>query len=286
MPFGPLRLDDGRIRFRLWAPAQRAPKLQISDDRAEYVLPMDPCGDGWFECVTNRARTGQTYCFRLDSGLAVPDPASRFQPRDAHGPSELIDPHAYRWRHEDWRGRPWREAVIYELHVGSFSPEGTYQGVIKRLDHLVELGITAIELMPVADFPGRRNWGYDGVLPFAPDSAYGRPEDLKALIDAAHAHGLMLFLDVVYNHFGPDGNYLNAYAPSFFTPRHHTPWGEAINFDDDDSATVRAYFIHNALYWLEEYRFDGLRLDAVHAIRDDSEPHVLTALAEAVRGRF
>ena len=286
MPFGPLRLDDGRIRFRLWAPAQRAPKLQISDDRAEYVLPMDPCGDGWFECVTNRARTGQTYCFRLDSGLAVPDPASRFQPRDAHGPSELINPRAYRWRHEDWRGRPWREAVIYELHVGSFSPEGTYQGVIKRLDHLVELGITAIELMPVADFPGRRNWGYDGVLPFAPDSAYGRPEDLKALIDAAHARGLMVFLDVVYNHFGPDGNYLNAYAPSFFTPRHHTPWGEAINFDDDDSATVRAYFIHNALYWLEEYRFDGLRLDAVHAIRDDSEPHVLTALAEAVRGRF
>ncbi|MGB2941759.1 MAG: malto-oligosyltrehalose trehalohydrolase [Candidatus Macondimonas sp.] len=286
MPFGPQRLADGRMRFRLWAPGQDAPKLQLFDGLTDHLLPMQARGEGWFDVITDRARTGQHYCFRLDSGLAVPDPASRFQPRDVHGPSELIDPAAYRWQHDHWRGRPWGEAVIYELHVGSFSPEGNYQGIIDRLDYLAELGVTALELMPLADFPGQRNWGYDGVLPFAPDSVYGRPEDLKRLIDAAHGHGLMVLLDVVYNHFGPDGNYLGAYAPSFFTARHNTLWGDAINFDDDDSASVRAYFIHNALYWLEEYRFDGLRLDAVHAIRDDSEPHILEALAEAVRGRF
>jgi malto-oligosyltrehalose trehalohydrolase len=286
MPFGPQRLIDGRIRFRLWAPGQHAPKLQLSNGPTEHLLPMQARGEGWFDVVTDRAQTGQHYCFRLDNGLAVPDPASRFQPRDVHGPSELIDPAGYHWQHNHWHGRPWGEAVIYELHVGSFSPEGNYQGVIDRLDYLVELGVTALELMPLADFPGQRNWGYDGVLPFAPDSVYGRPEDLKRLIDAAHGRGLMMLLDVVYNHFGPDGNYLGAYAPSFFTARHNTPWGDAINFDDDDSATVRAYFIHNALYWLEEYRFDGLRLDAVHAIHDDSRPHVLEALAEAVHGRF
>ncbi|MFZ5532917.1 MAG: malto-oligosyltrehalose trehalohydrolase [Pseudomonadota bacterium] len=286
MPFGPQRLSDGRVQFRLWAPAQKAPRLQLSDGGTEHLLTLQPGEAGWFEVTLDEAATGQTYRFRLDDGLCVPDPASRFQPADVHGPSELIDPAAYRWQHADWRGRPWDEAVIYELHVGSFSPEGSYEGVIRRLDHLVDLGITAIELMPLADFPGQRNWGYDGVLPFAPDSAYGRPEDLKRLIDAAHGRGLMVFLDVVYNHFGPDGNYLHAYAPTFFTPRHHTPWGDAINFDDDDSATVRAFFIHNALYWLEEYRFDGLRFDAVHAIHDDSKPHILEALAAAVRGRL
>jgi malto-oligosyltrehalose trehalohydrolase len=286
MPFGPQRLVDGRIRFRLWAPGQDAPKLQLSDGATDYVLPMQARGEGWFDVIMDRVRTGQHYCFRLDDGLAVPDPASRFQPQDVHGPSELIDPAAYRWQHGEWRGRPWKDAVIYELHVGSFSPEGNYQGIIDRLDDLAELGVTALELMPLADFPGQRNWGYDGVLPFAPDSSYGRPEDLKRLIDAAHGRGLMMLLDVVYNHFGPDGNYLGAYAPSFFTARHNTPWGDAINFDADESAVVRAYFIHNALYWLEEYRFDGLRLDAVHAIRDDSQPHILEALAEAVHGRF
>lgn len=286
MPFGPRRLPDGRTQFRLWAPAQKAPRLQLSDGRTEHLLTMQAGEAGWFAVTAETALPGQTYRFRLDDGLCVPDPASRFQPADIHGPSELLDPAAYRWQHADWRGRPWEEAVIYELHVGSFSPEGSYEGVIRRLDHLVDLGVTAIELMPLADFPGQRNWGYDGVLPYAPDSAYGRPEDLKRLIDAAHGRGLMVFLDVVYNHFGPDGNYLHAYAPTFFTPRHHTPWGDAINFDDDDSATVRAFFVHNALYWLEEYRFDGLRFDAVHAIHDDSEPHVLEALAAAVRGRL
>ena len=197
--------------------------------------------------------------------------------------SEVIDPSAYAWRDERWHGRPWAEAVIYELHVGTFSPEGTFAGVERRLDYLRDLGVTAIELMPIADFPGKRNWGYDGVLPYAPDAAYGRPEDLKRLVDAAHERGLMMFLDVVYNHFGPEGNYLNAYACEFFTERHKTDWGAAINFDGAASRAVRDFFIHNALYWLEEYHFDGLRFDAVHAIVDDSQPHILVELAEAVR---
>jgi 1,4-alpha-glucan branching enzyme/maltooligosyltrehalose trehalohydrolase len=200
-----------------------------------------------------------------------------------HEASEVIDPAAFAWQDAAWRGRPWEEAVIYELHVGTFSPEGTFSGVIQRLDYLAELGVTAIELMPVADFPGDRNWGYDGVLPYAPDSRYGRPDDLKALVQAAHARGMMILLDVVYNHFGPEGNYLHLYASPFFTEHHHTPWGAAINFDGPGSRTVREFFIHNALYWLQEYHFDGLRLDAVHAIIDDSSPHILVELAERVR---
>ncbi len=201
---------------------------------------------------------------------------------DVHGPSQVIDPEAWDWTDGDWRGRPWEESVIYELHVGTFTRSGKYAGVQQRLDELVELGITAIELMPLSDFPGRRNWGYDGVLPFAPDSVYGTPDELKDLIQSAHARGLMVFLDVVYNHFGPEGNYLHLYAPSFFTDRHHTPWGAAINFDGSDSRHVRDFFIHNALYWLEEYHFDGLRFDAVHAIVDDSHPDILQDIAHAV----
>jgi len=194
----------------------------------------------------------------------------------------VIDPLAFEWHDEAWRGRPWQEAVIYELHVGTFTSQGTYGGVMSKLDYLGELGITAIELMPLADFAGRRNWGYDGVLPYAPDSVYGRPEELKALVQAAHQAGLMVFLDVVYNHFGPKGNFLGLYAPQFFTAKHQTPWGAAIDFSE---GTVREYFIHNALYWLEEYRFDGLRLDAVHAIVDESPRHVLEDIAAAVHAR-
>jgi 1,4-alpha-glucan branching enzyme/maltooligosyltrehalose trehalohydrolase len=218
--------------------------------------------------------------------MEMPDPASRFQPQDVHGPSEVVDATAFQWREDSWRGRPWEEAVIYELHVGAFTTEGTFRGVEQKLDYLRDLGVTALELMPVADFPGTRNWGYDGVLLFAPDSSYGRSEDLKQLVQAAHAKGLMIFLDVVYNHFGPEGNYLHAYAPQFFTNRHHTPWGDAINFDGPESRVVRDFFIHNALYWLEEYNFDGLRLDAVHAIVDVSSPDILTELAQTVRERF
>jgi malto-oligosyltrehalose trehalohydrolase len=283
MPFGAEVRPNGEVRFRLWAPPHAGVRLAID---ADAELPMQPLHDGWHELVTNRAAAGSRYRFVLPDGLRVPDPASRHQPEDVHGPSEVVDPAAYAWRDLAWHGRPWHEAVLYELHVGAFTPEGSFAAAQTRLDHLVALGITAIELMPVADFPGRRNWGYDGALPFAPDASYGRPEDLKALIDAAHTRGVMVLLDVVYNHFGPEGAYYGAIAPQFFTKRHHTPWGAAINMDGDGSATVRDFFIHNALYWLEEFHLDGLRLDAVHAIRDNSERHFLAELAERVRAAF
>ncbi|MBI3899662.1 MAG: malto-oligosyltrehalose trehalohydrolase [Gammaproteobacteria bacterium] len=281
MPFGAELIGDAAARFSLWAPSAREVELCVWHGVEETRRPMQRAGDGWY-AVTAEAIAGDRYCYRIDGELSVADPASRFQPDDVHGPSELIDPRTFVWQDDDWRGRPWEEAVLYELHVGSFTAAGSYAGVQTRLMHLRDLGVTAIELMPLADFPGRRNWGYDGVLPFAPDSRYGRPEDLKALIQSAHRLGLMVFLDVVYNHFGPDGNYLHRYAAPFFTERHHTPWGAAINFDDAGSRVVRDYYIHNALYWLEEYHFDGLRFDAVHAIADDSSPDILTELAQAV----
>jgi malto-oligosyltrehalose trehalohydrolase/4-alpha-glucanotransferase len=281
MPFGAEVQDDGTVRFRLWAPPHTEVRLAL--DGADPVA-MRADDDGWHERMTDRAHPGTRYQFVLPDGLRVPDPASRYQPEDVHGPSEVIDPAAYAWRDTGWKGRPWAEAVVYELHVGAFTPDGTFQAAIGKLDHLVALGVTAIELMPIADFPGQRNWGYDGVLPYAPDSSYGRPEDLKALVDAAHARGLMVLLDVVYNHFGPDGAYIHVIAPQTFTERHKTPWGAAINTDGDEARPVREYFIHNALYWIEEFHLDGLRLDAVHAILDDSPKHLLTELAERVRG--
>lgn len=280
MPFGAQVVGDGTVRFRLWAPSAEQVSLWL--DTATELLPMLRQPQGWYEWTTAQAQAGTRYRFVLPDGTRIPDPASRFQPEDVHGPSEVIAPATHRWRDAAWAGQPWHETVLYELHVGTFTPEGTFRAAIERLDHLVELGVTAIELMPVSDFPGRWNWGYDGVLPFAPDSAYGRPEDLKALVDAAHGRGLMVFLDVVYNHFGPEGNYLNAYAGSFFTERHTTPWGAAVNVDGPDSPTVRDFFIHNALYWIEEFHLDGLRFDAVHAIIDDSERPFLEELAERV----
>jgi 1,4-alpha-glucan branching enzyme/maltooligosyltrehalose trehalohydrolase len=280
MPFG-AELLDGGVRFRIWAPAAQRVLLHI-EDRAP--IEMAAQGGGFFQHVEQNAAAGTRYGFSFDDrAVRVPDPASRYNPDDVHGPSEVIDPDSFEWSDGDWSGRAWREAVIYELHVGAFTPEGTFAAAESRLDYLAELGVTAIELMPVADTPGRRNWGYDGALPFAPESSYGRPEDLKRFIEAAHARELMVFLDVVYNHFGPEGNYLHLYAPQFFTDRHATPWGKAINFDDADSRIVREYFINNALYWLEEYHFDGLRFDAVHAIADDSEPDFVSELATAVQ---
>jgi len=284
MPFGAECRRDGTVRFRLWAPKAASVAVRLSE--LERDFPMSGLHDGWFELVTE-ARPGTQYQFKIDNQHSVPDPASRFQTSTVHGASEIIDPLAYEWRDNNkWDGRLWEEAVIYELHVGTFSREGTFAGAEAKLDYLVELGITAIELMPLSSFPGERNWGYDGVLPYAPARCYGRPEDLKHFIDAAHAKNLMVFLDVVYNHFGPDGNYLWLYAPQFFTDRHRTPWGQAINFDGPGSRIVRDYFIHNSLYWLEEYHLDGLRFDAVHAIADDSCPHILTELAETIRSKF
>ena len=222
---------------------------------------------------------GSRYRYQLQDGFRVPDPASRFQPDDVQGPSVVVDPAAYAWRHVAWRGRPWEEAVLYELHVGAFSAEGTFDGLRRRLDYLADLGVTAIELMPLSDFAGTRNWGYDGVMPFAPDAAYGSPDDLKRLIDEAHGRGLMMFLDVVYNHFGP----WELPAPvrrDFFEPEEHTPWGAAINYK---VRAVRDFAIHNVLYWLEEFRFDGLRFDAVDRIIDRGEEHILKEIAATVR---
>ena len=271
--FGP-RLDpQGGVTFRLWAPAAQRVDLVLDD-----IRPMEARAEGWFELTIPQAGPGTRYRFRIDNDLTVPDPASRFQPEDVHGPSEVIDPH-YEWHAQEWRGRPWSEAAILELHVGAFTPVGTFRAAIEKLDHVAETGITAIELMPVADFAGRWNWGYDGVLPFAPDSAYGGPEDLRALIDAAHRRGLMVFLDVVHNHFGPDGNYLGQYAPAFFTTAQTTPWGKAIDYNVPQ---VRRFAIENALAWLRDYRFDGLRLDAVHAIVEPGHPPILAELSRAV----
>lgn len=285
MPFGAELQADGKVRFRLWAPAVKEVALCVEADRP-ISLSMKSSQDGWFEIITDQAAVGSKYSFQITGGNKVPDPASRFQPADVQGPSKVINPAAFDWTDSEWRGRPWEEAVIYELHVGTFAPEGTFRALQAKLDYLRELGVTAIELMPVSDFPGSRNWGYDGVLPYAPDSSYGPPEDLKRLVQSAHANGLMIFLDVVYNHFGPEGNYLHQYAPQFFTKRHQTPWGDAINFDGPESRTVRDFFIHNALYWLDEYHFDGLRLDAVHSIVDDSTPDILTELADTVHRTF
>jgi maltooligosyltrehalose trehalohydrolase len=283
MPFGAELIGDS-VRFRLWAPSAKKVDLSLGDGRGiAQLLPMSSLGDGWYEILTDKAQAGSLYRYRINGEKEVPDPASRRNPNDVHGPSEVIDPTEFEWDDDGWRSRPWHEAVIYELHVGTFSPQGTFAGVQARLDHLVQLGVTVIEIMPVADFPGRRGWGYDGVLLYAPEAAYGTPSDLKSLIAAAHKRGIAVMLDVVYNHFGPEGNYLGTYAPQFFTERHHTPWGAAINFDGENSRPVRDFFINNTLYWLEEYHFDGLRFDAVHAIMDDSNTHILTEIAETAR---
>ncbi|MBX5087872.1 malto-oligosyltrehalose trehalohydrolase [Rhizobium lentis] len=276
--FGPAFTEDGTL-FRLWAPLHESVSLKIesSDPR-----PMQAAANGWHRCTVADARPGSHYRFILPDGLQIPDPASRFQPQDVHGPSEVVDLSRYRWKKSDWTGRPWEEMVIYELHIGCFTPQGTFRAAIERLDHLRELGVTALQIMPLSDFPGRYNWGYDGVLPYAPDSSYGRPEDFMALVDAAHERGISVFLDAVYNHFGPDGNYIPSYAP-LFTDHHKTPWGHGINYDGDGSEMIREFIIENAIYWISEFRLDGFRFDAVHAIKDDSTEHLLHALARRIR---
>jgi maltooligosyltrehalose trehalohydrolase len=282
MPFGAAVLDGGGVRFRLWAPDQAMVELALFAPAAPARSAMLPAAGGWHERVVPSAGPGTRYAFVIGS-MQVPDPASRFNPDGVHGRSVVVDPLAYAWRDDAWRGRPWHEAVIYELHVGTFTPEGTYAAASARLPELAALGVTALELMPVAAFSGQRGWGYDGVLPFAPHAPYGTPEDLKHLVDAAHAHGLMVLLDAVYNHLGPDGNYLHAYCPSFFDAARPTPWGTAIAFDGPHGGTVRDFFVHNALYWIEEYHLDGLRLDAVHAMADRCEPQLVREIARALR---
>ena len=282
MPFGAQPCAGGGVRFALWAPGCAEVGLELVGDDGATVesVPMQRADDGFHSAVCARASAGTRYRYRVSPELAVPDPASRSNPLDVHGPSEVVDPAAYDWVHVDWRGRPWHEAVVYELHVGTFTPEGRFESAIARLPELAALGITAIQVMPLADFSGTRGWGYDGVLPFAPEASYGPPEDFKRLVDSAHGLGLMVLLDVVYNHFGPDGNYLSAWCPEFFDAAEHTPWGPALNFG---APTVRRFFVENALYWVEEFGVDGLRLDAIHAIRDSSAQHIVAEIAAALR---
>ncbi|MBY5355877.1 malto-oligosyltrehalose trehalohydrolase [Rhizobium leguminosarum] len=278
MKFGPAFTEEG-ILFRLWAPLHESVSLKLegADPR-----PMQALGNGWHHYTVADASVGTRYRFVLPDGLEIPDPASRFQPQDVHGPSEVVDLSFYRWKTIDWAGRPWEEMVIYEMHIGCFTPEGTFKAAIEHLDYLQQLGVTALQIMPLSEFPGRYSWGYDGVLPYAPDRSYGRPEDFMALVDAAHQRGISVFLDVVYNHFGPAGNYIPAYAP-LFTDHHKTPWGNGINYDGDGSEMIREFIIENAIYWITEFRLDGFRFDAVHAIKDDSAEHLLHALARRVR---
>lgn len=255
--------------------------VERPDGASVHVLGRSP--DGTFSAVVPNARVGDRYRYRLDSDRLLPDPASRFQPDGVHGPSQIVDPQSFHWTDEGWRGLDLGDAVFYELHVGAFSPEGTFAGVTARLPYIAALGVSAIELMPVADFPGSRNWGYDGVALYAPARCYGSPDDLRQLVDAAHALGLGVFLDVVYNHLGPDGAYLSAFSPYYFTERHHTPWGAGLNLDGEHSGMVREFFFENALHWVHEYHLDGLRLDATHALADGSPRHFLAELTARVQ---
>ncbi|QRY77863.1 malto-oligosyltrehalose trehalohydrolase [Pseudomonas sp. PDNC002] len=269
-------LPGGKVRFSLWAPSARRVEVELGGGR---LHPMDCVGDGWFSAELP-AVSGSTYRYRIDHQLSVADPASRDQAGGVEGESRVVDPDAYRWRYPAWRGRPWHETVLYEVHAGLFDGFSALQG---RLAELAELGVTAIELMPLNAFPGRRNWGYDGVLPYAPSCAYGDPDGLRQFIDTAHGHGLMVFVDVVYNHFGPQGNYLGRYAGDFFRADQQTPWGPAIDFRHP---AVREFFIGNAEMWVQEYHVDGLRLDAVHAIADTEFLLELAARArQAAEGR-
>ncbi|UVC31950.1 malto-oligosyltrehalose trehalohydrolase [Pantoea sp. SOD02] len=269
-------LADDSVRFRVWAPGQQHITLRVAD----HDSAMIDAGDGWFELQVSGVTPGAEYNFVLDDGTVVPDPAARAQKADVNGPSLVIDPQSYRWQHTEWQGRPWRETVVYELHIGTFTPEGTFQAAIARLPWLAELGITQLEVLPVSQFGGNRGWGYDGVLLYAPHAAYGSPDDFKAFIDAAHAHGLSVVLDIVLNHFGPEGNYLPLLAPEFFHQERMTPWGAGIAYDVD---AVRRYIVEAPLYWLQEFNLDGLRFDAIDQIEDSSSKHALIEIAERIR---
>ncbi len=272
---------DGSVHFAVWAPNVKKLSVTFPDTDPHRIELLEKDTAGYFSGTLTGITAGTRYLYQLDDGSERPDPASRYQPEGVHGPSEIVAADSHPWNDGDWTGRPLNEYIIYELHVGTFTPEGTFDGVISRLDYLCELGITAVELMPVAQFPGERNWGYDGTYIFAPQNSYGGPDGLKRLVDACHARGLVVILDVVYNHLGPEGNYLHGYGP-YFTDRYRTPWGDAVNFDGPDSDPVRHYFISNALYWITAFHIDALRLDAVHGIYDFSALHILQELSEAV----
>jgi malto-oligosyltrehalose trehalohydrolase len=269
----------GEVRFRLWAPGQQTVLLRLNGSDTE----MSRSDDGWFELLATGISPGAEYNYVLADGTVVPDPASRGQRDTVGGPSLVIDPTSYAWENAEWKGRPWEEAVIYEIHIGTFTEEGTFRAAIEKLPYLVDLGVTMIEVMPLAQFAGKHGWGYDGVLLYAPHSAYGAPEDFKAFVDAAHGHGLMVVLDLVLNHFGPEGNYLPVLAPPCFHQEKHTPWGAAIAYDVDP---MRRYIMECALYWVEEFNLDGIRFDAIDQIEDPSEKHVLIEIAERIRAEI
>jgi maltooligosyltrehalose trehalohydrolase len=280
-PLGATPLPGPGWRFVVWAPAVKELSVHIVGDN-DRVVPMQKSDSGSFETTIKKLEPDARYFYRFEDGREFPDPASRFQPEGVYGPSKVIDLKDFKWTDSSWRGLELDRSVIYELHVGTYTPEGTFEALIPHLAGLRDLGVTTIELMPVAQFPGSRNWGYDGVQPFAPQNSYGGPRGLQKLVDAAHAHGLAVALDVVYNHLGPEGNYFNAYGP-YFTVKYQTPWGKAINYDGADSDPVRNFFIANALHWLEEYHIDALRLDAVHGIFDFGASHFLAELQQAVK---
>ena len=282
LPIGAEVDPRGGVHFRVWAPLRTRVDVVLHEN-GDKAHPLVAEGSGYFAGAVASARAGSLYRYRLDGGAAFPDPASRFQPDGPHGPSMVVDPSSYRWKDGHWHGASAPGQVIYELHIGTFTPEGTWRAAEAHLAHLVDIGITMIEIMPIADFPGRFGWGYDGVNLFAPTRLYGTPDDFRHFIDAAHDAGLAVILDVVYNHFGPDGNYVGEYSKSYITKKHANEWGDALNFDGDDAGPVREFFIANAGYWIDEFRLDGLRLDATQSIHDGSKEHVLIAIGRRAR---
>ena len=274
-------IEAGGVNFRVWAPAASRVELVLEGHApASGPVEMRKSHDGVFEATVPGARAGTRYRYRVDGQGPFPDPASRFQPDGVHGPSEVVDPRAFKWTDQNWKGPDPDRLVFYELHVGTFTKEGTFESAAEVLPRLAELGVNAVELMPLADFPGGRGWGYDGVCLYAPARCYGRPDDLRKFVDAAHRLGLAVFIDAVYNHLGPDGNYLSQFSPFYFSTSHSTDWGTGPNFDGEFSNFVEDFFVENALHWVHEYHFDGVRLDATHAIRDEGDRHVLELLAD------
>jgi maltooligosyltrehalose trehalohydrolase len=273
------------VAYKVWAPDQKSMQVSVEGQPAPRVIPLRRDGQGYWSAIDPHGRAGDLYRFRLGDGALLPDVASRFQPQGVHGPSECIDATGFKWQCQTWRRPKWTGQSIYEIHLGTFTTEGTFRAAIEKLPHIAALGAEAVEIMPIADFPGERNWGYDGVCLYAPARCYGRPDDFRALVDAAHAHGLAVILDVVYNHLGPVGNQLPSYSPHYFHSSRATPWGQSYDLDGPNSGAVRSFLIDNATYWLDEFHLDGLRLDATHAIPDESDPHLLKEIVEAAHAR-
>ncbi|HEX6005068.1 MAG TPA: alpha-amylase family glycosyl hydrolase [Burkholderiales bacterium] len=285
LPVGAEVQRGGAVHFRVWAPRARRVDVAVHllSDAKPSFRALEPESGGYWSAHFAEARAGMRYRYHLDSGPGLPDPAARFQPNGPRGPSEIIDPGAFEWQDGGWRGAVLERSVVYEMHVGTFTREGTWAVATEQLPELAQLGVTVLEIMPVAEFPGRYGWGYDGVALYAPAHIYGRPDDFRRFVDRAHAAGLAIVLDVVYNHLGPDGETLKAFSPSYYTDRYENEWGEPLNFDGESNVPVREFFIANAGYWVDEFHIDGLRLDATQQIFDATEPHVLKSITQRVR---